>query len=84
MTPKSIPLKMKANKTRKHSSRMCTTHFPSSDAELPPLGCSPLPPDADPLPLDADPLPLDIDSLPLMQIPSSWMQTLSPLLDAAP
>ena len=65
--------------TRKRSSRMPTTRFPSSGGasaqSLPhadPLGCRPpplpkcrLPLDADPLPLDASPHPLVANPLPL-------------------
>ena len=67
--------KKKQNKTRKHSSRMCTTCFPSSrhrDLPNPPSpGCKPHTLDADPSPPGCSPLP-------------PWMQTPLPLLMQTP
>ena len=80
MTPKSIPLKMKPNKTRKHSSRMCTTHFPSSTRGMPNLpGCRALSSSMQaPSPWMQTPFPWMQTLFPWMQIPSSWMQISSP------
>ena len=74
----SYALHDKAVETRKHSSRMHITHFPSflvpvreGVGQTPfPLHVYPLPPGSDPLLLRCRPPPLDEDLLPWMQTPS--------------